>query len=185
MKSAWDDLDHLKQHLERALDDLYQCYRPAFLRWLQADYPTLDHHDRLDVFQDSIIVLWNNIRFERLTELRSSLWTYLCGIGKLLAMSRRRKRNRVSYEDDMAQYFQGDMVFSDSEFLTRDELDLIWKYIDQMDEPYCSVLTLTFKYDLSSAEIAELMNAANAAVVRVQRNRGMNQLRQLLKTQQI
>ncbi|MCC6459617.1 MAG: sigma-70 family RNA polymerase sigma factor [Saprospiraceae bacterium] len=185
MKSAWDDLDHLKQHLERALDDLYQCYRPAFLRWLQAEYPNLDHHDRLDIFQDTVIVVWNNVRSERLSELRSTLWTYVCGIGKLLAMSKRRKQGRVSYVEDMTEYLKGMDSFSELEFMTRDELDLIWKYIDQLDEPYCSVLTLTFKYDLSSAEIAELMNAASAAVVRVQRNRGMNQLRQLVKTQQI
>ena len=185
MKSKWDDLDFLRQHLERALDDIYRFYQPEFIRVLKREWPFLDQNTCLDIFQDAVILVWKNVKNENLTHLSSTLSTYLCGIGKNLASAYMRKQGRVSHFDDMLDFLQAGESSPELDMLLREELEIIWKFIDQMEEPYHSVLTLTFKYELSSAEIAEIMNAASAVVVRVQRNRGLNQLKALLKTQLI
>lgn len=181
MKSKWDDLDYLRQHLERALEDIYRFYQPEFIRVLKRKWPALDQNTCLDMFQDAVILVWKKAKNGTL-RLDSTLSTYLCGIGKKLASGFMRKQGRVSYFDDMLDFLRSGESSPELDFLQRQELELIWKYIDQMDEPYHSVLTLTFKYELSSAEIAEIMNAASAEVVRVQRNRGVKQLKALLKT---
>ncbi|MCK6692598.1 MAG: sigma-70 family RNA polymerase sigma factor [Thermoanaerobaculia bacterium] len=182
MKSKWDDLDYLRQHLERALEDIYRSYQPEFMRVLKREWPSLDQNTCLDIFQDAVILVWTNVKNGNLTHLSSTLSTYLCGIGKNLASGYMRKQGRVSYFDEMLDFLRSGESSAELDFLQREEMELIWKFIDQMDEPYHSVLTLTFKYELSSAEIAEIMNAASDVVVRVQRNRGVKQLKALLKT---
>lgn len=186
MTSAWDDLDHLKRNLERAFEDIYRLYKLPFLRWLQKQWPTLKTEDHLDIFQDTVIQLWLNIQSGRLEVLTASLWTYMCSIGKYLASAYWRKTRRINYFDDMTKQLSEMDPDAENERLTAEMLEGIWQHIDQMEEPNRSILTLTFKYGMSSMEIAVVMNYStknDAAVVRVQRARALKELKALLAIQ--
>ena len=184
MKSEWDDLDHLKRNLERALKDIYRLYRLPFLGWLRKGWSSLVAEDHVDIFQDTVIQTWENVDSGRLEILHSSLWTYMCGIGKNIARAFWRKNKNLQYFDNMSDYLAEIDPDTEREKLSEEELANIWLHIDQMPEPNRSILTLTFKYGMTSAEIAEVMNynSENGATgVRVQRYRALNQLKNAIE----
>ncbi len=187
MKSEWDDLDHLKRNLERAFTDIYRQYQRKLMHWLRLAWSALRLEDREDIFQDSVISTWENIDSGRLNAL-TNLYSYIRGIADNLAHAFWRKQKRIHYFDDMFQFLAAIDPDAELEKLTAEQLAQIWAHIDQMNDPNRSILTLTFKYGMSSMEIAEVMHYSTenqAAGVRQQRKRALDQLKKLLPIQKI
>ena len=92
-------LTEIKEGNEQVMAQLYNDYRAPFLAWARK-YFTLDDETLIDVFQDAVIVLYQNVVEEKLTQLDSSLKTYLFGIGKNLLYKRLRKTKREMVAED-------------------------------------------------------------------------------------
>ena len=53
-------ISYIKNDEDRALRDIYTTHRSACISWLKSSY-TLTEEDAKEVFQDSVIILYDNI----------------------------------------------------------------------------------------------------------------------------
>jgi RNA polymerase sigma factor (sigma-70 family) len=81
---------------EKALLTLYERYRGPFIKWISDQY-SLNGEDAKEIFQICMVIFYENIANEKLTSLNSSIFTYLCGIGKNKAQDWKRKAGKQSF----------------------------------------------------------------------------------------
>ena len=74
-------LDRLRSNPSANLNTVYGQFRKEFLGWAKKNH-NLSIDDASDLYQDTIIDLIENVRNGKLTELTSSLKTYLFAIAK-------------------------------------------------------------------------------------------------------
>lgn len=84
---------------ERQLNDFASKEWQKTLSYLQNHF-SLSEDDCKDIFQDSFVVLYNNIKAAKLNNLSSSLSTYFLGICKNKAYERLRTNGKNIATDD-------------------------------------------------------------------------------------
>src|SRR5690554_3551915 len=89
-----------------ALEDIYIQYKKEF--FLYASRFSITEEDIVDIYQDSVVVLYENIKSGKLTTFTSSVKTYLFAIGKYKIYDRLKLKLKTSPKD-----------FSDYEFLLK------------------------------------------------------------------
>jgi RNA polymerase sigma-70 factor (ECF subfamily) len=93
--TAW--LDRLRDEGLTAVEALYLSWREDFIAFAQKY--AAPEADVLDAYQDAIIILYDNVTNEKLTNLTSSLKTYLFSIGKYTLLNKIKANQRVvAYE---------------------------------------------------------------------------------------
>ncbi|MGB5646091.1 MAG: sigma-70 family RNA polymerase sigma factor, partial [Muriicola sp.] len=93
--------ESLKNGSDSAFKGVYEGNRELFLNF--ARKYGLGDEDVLDIYQDTYIAFYENIQHGKLTELKSSVSTYLISIGKYKIMERLRK-NSKRIENDHVLY---------------------------------------------------------------------------------
>ena len=78
-----DLLQKLKNGDTGALDRFYIAHRMEFVKWADKTYG-LGSSEAIDIYQDSFIILYENIMNGKLINLESSLKTYMFAVGKNL-----------------------------------------------------------------------------------------------------
>ncbi|MFK7905343.1 MAG: RNA polymerase sigma factor, partial [Chitinophagales bacterium] len=76
MKNFNDWLSEFKKGKASAVNVLYEEFRPFFVRLMQQKH-RCNEEEAIDIFQDSIIVLYKNAQVGKLDDLSSQLKTYL------------------------------------------------------------------------------------------------------------
>lgn len=87
IKEEVDIFAQLQKDPNPVLVKIYREYRKEFLSWAYNNYGA-GEDDALDSFQDAMIILYKNVREGKLTDLQSSLKTYLFSIGKNVLLTR-------------------------------------------------------------------------------------------------
>lgn len=160
-----------------AIDYLYNQYRDNFVRFVQLRNGNKE--DALDVFQDTVIVLINNIE-RGIFKGESNIKTYLFSIGKKLWYKKfnktvrdneLRKKLEENYEVPIADPWQG---------VVREERGRYVKNIvGRLKKNHQKILTLWMEgHDMT--EIAGRMGLKNAQVARNYKSRAMKELNTLL-----
>ena len=73
-----DWLLDFKAGKREAVNLLYEEFRPSFVNWMLQKY-NCNEEEAIDIFQDSVMVLYKNAKAGKLENLRSKLKTYLFG----------------------------------------------------------------------------------------------------------
>ncbi len=171
-------IEMIKRGKKEALSVVYKEYRSEFTLWLIKHYGSrMD--DAMEVYQETIITLYENVVSGRLSELSSSLKTYLFSIGKnkYLSMARKNRRN-VSSEGHLR------MVADDGEALEEaklkdQRLSLVEASLQKLSD-HCRELLKLYYYDqLSMEDIMERLDYKNANTAKNQKYKCMQQLRKL------
>ena len=92
----------LKAGNEGSIINVYDLYRSEFIHWCTTNYST-DEESAADIFQDTVIAFYYNIRNGLLRELSSSVKTYLFAIGKNLALKKIRKEAKMVMNDEVLE----------------------------------------------------------------------------------
>ncbi|MCC5921474.1 MAG: sigma-70 family RNA polymerase sigma factor [Cyclobacteriaceae bacterium] len=167
----------LKTDSELIVSEIYKRYRKKFMNWTKFHYG-LSEEVSEDVFQDSIYVLYYNVKTEKLTELQSSLQTYLFALGKnILSKKEYRPVKEINTED---------FSLNESQDLTPwqliekndDQLHLI-KIIKSIGEPCYSILKHFYFDSFSMESIAERLGYKNENVVKSKKLQCLNKLREI------
>ncbi|MES2731393.1 MAG: sigma-70 family RNA polymerase sigma factor [Bacteroidota bacterium] len=179
------DLAHLlsfKNGNSRALDEFYLKHRREFLKWAEKIFG-IDSAEALDVYQDAILILYENIHRGKLYQLDASLKTYFFGICKnlilkKLARSRSEKKRWevVIKEGDQAIAPDYDKVTDHEEM----RLDAVVSALNGLSERNQSILKLYYYNKLSLKDIAEQLGYESVDVVKNQKVRCMKYLKKLL-----
>ena len=174
----------LKEGSDSAFKKVYQDNRSIFLNF--ARKYGIAAADVLDIYQDAYIVFYENIGNGKLSELRSSISTYLMSIGKYMIMDRIRKdKKKIRSEQLIASVGEVDAEIASYEIIT-EELSprqlLLRTYFDQLGEKCKTILTLFYykHYSIKEIMIKGRYNSEN--VVKSQKSRCLRALKESFKS---
>ncbi len=170
----------IKHGDENALKGLYKEYRIPFIQWMTGTY-RLSEEDAEDMFQNVVVIFYDQVSTGKLTELRSSVKTYLFGIGKNLA--RESMRRQQKYPEGPSELLINHVVDdSGYEDKVKFEQDLrnASRGLNLMGDPCKSILQF-FYFDRQSLEsICTLMQYKNAETVKVKKFKCLQRLKKLM-----
>ena len=111
-----DIISRIKSGDEKSYFALYKTHRESFINWATFSY-NISIEDTKDLYQETFLILWNNIREEKLTHLTADIKTYIFSIGKHLILNFIKKKSRsVTFEPSLLineSYKPFDMTHND------------------------------------------------------------------------
>ena len=170
----------IKQGDENAFKRLYKEYRQPFIQWIVNKY-SLHEEDAKDLFQNAVVILYDKVSTGKITELQSSVKTYLFGIGKNLAYEHMRKQQK--YPEGPSELLINHVVDdSDYEDKVRFEQDLrnASRALSELGDPCKSILQLFYFERQSMESICQMMHYKNAETVKVKKFKCLLRLKKLM-----
>lgn len=173
-------LDKLRNGDESPIYELYQLYRNEFIAWSGSNYKATKDQAK-DAFQDAILDFHQNVITGQLTELTSTIKTYLFQIGKFKLINIQKKEGRLTYHEalhlieggEVSQYME-----EENKAYTQEQIS---KAIEKLPADCQQVLKLFYfnEYDMES--IAREMNYKNADTAKSKKSVCMKNLMSELK----
>lgn len=178
------DLEYIqgfKNNNERAINSFYNHFRQLFFAYFRSHFSKNEAYI-LDLFQDSCVVLWQNIRQGKLTEsnLSSSLSTYFLSVGKYTMMAKDRKFKEIVNDTEISKL---KFVEDDAEQLQEriEREDLVMQTVSEMKPPCDTILKAQYWDKLSGEQIAQKFGYSNADSVKAQKFKCIKKLRVILE----
>ncbi len=172
-------LSLIRQGDERLLNQLYGDFRDRFLRWAMGRYQCVED-DAAEVYQKAFTILYFNIKNEKVTELTSSIETYLYGIGKNVFRERfKDKFNKVDSMDEHFEFKEMDMSIIDKHHQVHQKQTL-HSLLIELGDPCKKVLTLYYFKKYSMESIAEAVGYKNDLVAKKKKYQCLKGLRKLV-----
>lgn len=175
-------IKEIKSGNDSALVELYRLYRNEFINWSYNNFH-ISSDDAKDVFQETIIAFYNNVKSDQLTELRSDVKTYIFAIGKFKTLTFLKKQNRsVTYSD-----FDVLKVVEPTENTMEDKAEhefiktTVWKFLNEQCEDCKQVLELYYFKELDMKSIAKQMGYKNADVAKKKKYECFKKLAEMVK----
>ncbi len=155
-----DWIDEIKNNEEEALTSIYKMYRDDCIYWLQKSY-SCTRDEALDIFQSTLVILYDNVKREKLTKLTSDMKSYLMGIAKNKALEMIRTKKKSTYLKPLNSWV--DYVNEDQEeAILEEQLLAASKALSRIGDPCKSLLQYYFYQNKNMEEISELMGYKNA-----------------------
>lgn len=167
-------LERIKKGEESCIKELYHEYRTDFLKWSKYQY-NLDLDTAIDVFQDCMIILYSNVVNGKLTELSSSIKTYIYSIAKNQILKRMNKNDRLRFQDQSMD--TSDVSATDGQLELSERQVFIKEIMESIGEPCKSILKLFYFKRYSMEAIAQTLKYKNENVVKSQKLRCINELK--------
>lgn len=144
---------------EAAISRLYLMYREQFIAFANK-YLGCDRSAASDIYQESFVALFENLKHGRITRQSASLKTYLFQIGRFKAMNLTRQ-----YQSHPAADLHGFDAPETAQSSNRTRLrEIACEEVAAMREPCSTVLTLYYWERKTMAEIARRMNYKNERI---------------------
>lgn len=162
------------------LSFVYEKYRREYVNWIRR-FSRCDPDDACEYYQGTIVIFYENVCNGKLTELQSSLKTYLFGIGKNLVMHEYRKTRRG--ERVKAEFLvQTHLADSTQELLAEDnDLALVHRCFERIGDPCHKLLQLFYFNQKSMEEISAELGYKNPETAKNQKYKCMERLRKLVE----
>ena len=176
-----DFVERLRDNPNEVLVELYKNYRKEFLSWAYKTYG-VDEENSSDCFQDAMVVLYKNVQNEKLTDLQSSIKTYLFSIGKNLLFRKlnTEKReiplNEEIYKNEAVDNLEYPELYNGSTIENK-----IADLVKTLRDPCKSILRYFYFRGFNMEEIAQRMNYKNAQTVKAQKVRCIKEIQHLLQ----
>lgn len=169
-------LEQLRQGNEAALRKAYLEHRSAFLRWASS----LTHApqpDLLDLYQDTLVVFFQNLTADKIQHLNDGAAPYLFGIGKKLILARRMRTWReVSFNP--AEHFLQSLDLPETE--PNEWASIFKRAIGQLGSTCQQIIEWFYYRDFSIEVIREQLGYSSDEVVRVTKSRCLKKMRELV-----
>lgn len=165
------------------ITQLYEGNRNAFIGFGKRYGLTDD--DLADIYQEAFIALRKHAISGKLATVKSSLKTYLFGIGKFMIYNTLKEKKRTTtYESNI--HTSHDTITSIS-YETDDleltmEQHLLRAFFKKIGKNCQKLLTMFYSRGLSIDEIVEMTDYKQSSVVRSQKSRCVKSLRKLIKS---
>lgn len=177
--------DHIKKFIEnnpKEISKLYYSNRDSFLNF--GKKYGLDYDDLTDIYQEAFIALRNHALNGKLNTVKSSLKTYLFGIGKFMIYDLLKKKKRTTnYEPSL--HIQDDIApvssVNEEEELSMEQ-HLLKQFFNKLGKKCQEMLTLFYSRGLSIDDIIEFTDYTSSSVVRSQKSRCIKTLREMIKS---
>ena len=170
---------------QAVLRKIYSLHRSPFLEWSKKRFQVREE-DLLDIFQESVIVFYQNIQEGKIQELNCSIRTYLFSVGKNLIFKQFQKQQKTILKETIDESLLNDV---NTEVYDQMELNhhqrLLKEAFAQLGTICRQLLTLFYYREFALESIATQMGYKNTDTVKSQKRRCMHQLETLLDTKEI
>lgn len=166
-----DIVEQIKKEGNIALTDLYVRYRIEFIQWLCGRLGC-DQELAKDIYQQSILIFYENIQSGRLTLLTSQVKTYLFSIG-------RNKYYEAVREQKKSDDFKPEDI--DDESLPEELLQKVETNLERLGEPCRSLLVEYYYHKRSMEQLVVMFDYKNADSAKNQKYKCLERLRKLMK----
>jgi RNA polymerase sigma-70 factor (ECF subfamily) len=177
-----DIIHRIQQNDEAVFAELYRMFRDEFVIWISRKQ-NLNEQDACDVFQNAVVIFYQNVKSGKVTRLTSSVKTYLFGIGLNKGREWRRKESRISGEEPspvLLESMMDNYEASEKEAL-EEQLNLMYRALRKMGDPCKSILELYYFQKLSMEEIASLNGYSGGDSVKTQKYKCIARLRKIYR----
>ncbi|MCB0600710.1 MAG: sigma-70 family RNA polymerase sigma factor [Saprospiraceae bacterium] len=179
MNTSQDIIPRILQGDTHIIESLYRESREPFVRWVQQKY-NVQEDVAVELFQMAMVIFYDNVISGKLTEMKSSVSTYLFQIGRNKALEYHRQRRRT-YGDDLrdtlAHYVTQETGTEHEE--VEEEYFIMDQGMQLLGEPCRSLLFAFYVQNKSMEELAEEMNYKNADTVKNVKYKCLQRLRKL------
>jgi len=162
-----------------ALADIYSEYRMEFISWLKKNY-SCDDESAQDIYQASMLSLYENILLKKLTDLSSSLKTYLFGIGKNKARELQRLHSKEIKLKEL--YSIEDHSDEEDKELKEKNINSLAEALEKLGDPCRKLLKLFYFQQKALDEITELLKYKNTETTKNIKYKCILRLRKIYKT---
>jgi len=173
-------LDKLRNGDESPLYDLYRLYRDEFIAWAMSTFKVKEDQAK-DAFQEAILDFHQNVISGHLSELTSTIKTYLFQIGKHKVLNIQKKESRMTYHEALHLIDGGEV----SQFMEKENKaytqEQISKAIEKLPQDCQQVLKLFYYSEYDMESIAREMNYKNADTAKSKKSVCMKNLMAELK----
>jgi len=145
----------------------------------------LDYDDLSDIYQEAFIALRKHALTGKLDSVKSSLKTYLFGIGKFMIYDLLKEKKKTT-EYEPIVHVAHDAIETISFEETHEELTieqrLLRTHFKKLGKKCKEVLTLFYSRGLTIDEIVEFSDYTSSSVVRSQKSRCIKTLKEMIKS---
>lgn len=166
---------------EHELRMIYRLYREEFLQLVFKKFGCTPEEGR-EIFQETVIIFYENIMSGRLTMLTSDVKTYLFGIGKNKTLERKRSREFLTVHDNLQDTEHdslGDDLLKMADETYETELERVVNSLDQLGDPCRSILVHFYYHNRNMTQIAELLEYKNRDTVKTMKYKCLQKLRSI------
>ncbi len=164
------------------LNKYYKKYRPAFEQFISRYFINANNNQAYEIYPEAFHIMYINIRKGKLkAPLKSTLQTYLFGIGKNLYHKRFLGKN-ITITSDSEDWKEIPDCSDLIEEQTRNEehKDLVKQLLSQISKSCQELLTLIYLKGYANDAVAEEMNIPTEGAVRKRKFICLKKLRDLL-----
>lgn len=178
----------MAHNYEDIVRDWYNRLRPAFLRRLTQQYPSLTLGDAENLYQDTFIAIYDNLLADRVRQ-DTSWGSYIMTIGLNLANKAMRKLsvtdNIGSEDDENCKNATAHKVESLLKSMPEDEISLsdnlevqslLGNELTHTPEPCASIIRYFYYEGMSMDEIADEIGYRNAQTAKAKKSQCMTDL---------
>ncbi|GAA0892698.1 hypothetical protein GCM10009122_23770 [Fulvivirga kasyanovii] len=170
-------VDRLKQNDLKTLDKVYLTYKEDF--FLFAHKLNAPADDIADIYQETIINLYENVQNGKLEKLTSTLKSYVFAIGKF-KIYRQLNENKKLYHEEHIIHISEEMQLFEAELHEEQQaiLKKSWKLLGSKCQ---EILELFYYKGMTLDEIQETLQYSSKDVLKSQKSRCVAQLKELAK----
>ena len=169
----------IKENENEALKSLYTSYREECVQWLQQTHK-ISAEDAREIFQVSIVILYDNVMTGKLIELSSSIKTYLFAIAKNKAQEFLRKnRSTISSDEILSLHI---MEEEEDKSILEEYFLHMEKSLASLGNPCQQVLELFYYKNWKMPKIAKALNYKNSDTVKNVKYKCLKRLQKLFYT---
>lgn len=177
-------LEIFRNNDQKGIAEIYKVYRNEFIAFANKKY-SIGFEESKETYQQAFLILINNVKNGRLTELTSSLKTYLFQIGRN-QINNELKRNARQTGIESQSGIQ-DSSLHDFDFDSFDEKEykikkVIKESFQKLSDTCRRLLSLFYFEKKRHEEIMTLMNYANIDSVKTQKYKCFKKLEMVVKS---
>lgn len=154
---------------------IYEGYRDTFIGF--ASKYDIDQEAIVDIYQESMIVLYENVMKGKVKEFSSSIKTYLFGIGKFKLYEQLRAQKKMVLVNDF-QDTEAYVEVDNTELTDRQKA--LKEHFQSLGERCRNILELFYLQGFKIKEIMIAANYENENTVKAQKSRCLKQLKTMM-----
>lgn len=170
----------IKSGDQLVLKKIYDDNREAFIKFSRKY--NIESYDAIDIYQDAIIVFYENIVNGKITDLSSKISTYLFAIGKYKIFQMHKRSYKIELRSELLveeENISLDVNFQDEKLTNQQEL--LKKYYSRLGNRCKEILKLFYYEGYTLDEITDILTYSDKKVLKSQKSRCMKQLKDWIK----